>query len=288
MQAAQPLDLNELVRKEAGLLQRTTLQRVQVQLDLCETDPWVRGEPSSLATALMNLCVNALDAMPKGGVLRITTRCLPGTLVELSVSDTGEGMTPDVLARAMEPFFTTKPAGKGTGLGLSMVYGTLKAHGGRVEVASVPGAGTRVSLTFPALAGPEATVADPASLRARDAQGKRILVVDDDELIRTSLPPMLEGMGHRVQTASGGMEALRRLEAGLQVDLVILDLNMPGMSGTETLGRLRMFRPGLPVLISTGYQDESAREILEAHPGVRSIQKPFSFLELRTMLDSFG
>jgi CheY-like chemotaxis protein len=282
-----PLNLNDLVRKEAGLLQRTTLQRVQLNLDLCEAEPWVRGEPSSLATALMNLCVNALDAMPKGGTLRITTSLLGNNRVLLSVSDTGEGMAPDVLARAMEPFFTTKPAGKGTGLGLAMVYGTMKAHGGRVDMTSVRGEGTRVSLTFPALEGPEvaAASADPSAPAA--LRRKRLLVVDDDELILASLPPMLEGMGHQVQSASGGLEALRRLEAGLEVDLVILDLNMPGMSGKEALGRLRLIRPDLPVLIASGYQDESIAGILEAYPDVRALQKPFSFLELRTMLDSF-
>jgi signal transduction histidine kinase len=288
MQEAMPLNLNDLVRKEAGLLQRTTLQRVQLNLDLCEAEPWVRGEPSSLATALMNLCVNALDAMPKGGTLRITTSLLGNNRVLLSVSDTGEGMAPDVLARAMEPFFTTKPAGKGTGLGLAMVYGTMKAHGGRVDMTSVRGEGTRVSLTFPALEGPEATAASAEPSATAALRRKRLLVVDDDELILASLPPMLEGMGHQVQSASGGLEALRRLEAGLEVDLVILDLNMPGMSGKEALGRLRLIRPDLPVLIASGYQDESIAGLLEAYPDVRALQKPFSFLELRTMLDSFA
>jgi two-component system, cell cycle sensor histidine kinase and response regulator CckA len=280
MSEAKPLDLNELVRKEAGLLQRTTLQRVQVQLDLCETEPWVRGEASSLATALMNLCVNALDAMPQGGILRITTRLLAGNLVALSVSDTGEGMPPGVLARAMEPFFTTKPAGKGTGLGLSMVYGTMKAHGGRVDVTSVRGEGTRVTLTFPALSGPGLLPESSAQPGAKTPNHRRLLVVDDDELIRTSMPPMLEGMGHRVQAASGGLEALRRLEAGLQVDLVILDLNMPGMNGIETHGLIRRRWRTLPILLATGHLDTRTSELLEADGHILSIAKPYSMDEL--------
>lgn len=144
------LDLNAVLREEVELLEGTLLARINLELDLEPGLRTIRGDASSLANALLNLCVNAGDAMPENGTLSLRTRNLADGWVELQVEDTGSGMTEAVLAKALDPFFTTKPQGKGTGLGLSMVYGTVQSHGGRLDIQSRPGVGTRVSLRFPA------------------------------------------------------------------------------------------------------------------------------------------
>ncbi|WP_243295723.1 hybrid sensor histidine kinase/response regulator [Geothrix mesophila] len=280
----QPLDLNEVVRKEAALLQRTTLQKVGVELALAEGLPLVMGDPSAISSALMNLCVNALDAMPEGGRLRLATRSGMGGTAELVVEDSGHGMAPEVLARALEPFFTTKPAGKGTGLGLALVYGVMKAHGGRVDLRSTPGQGTEITLVFPTY---QADLPFDVGIPPVDeARGRRlrILLVDDDELVRGTVPVMLEALGHEVLATAGGAQALERLEAGYVPDLVILDLSMPGMDGEETLRRLRVLRPGLPVLLATGYRDERGDRILEQGAHVGLILKPFTLMDLKLKL----
>ncbi|HLP30508.1 MAG TPA: PAS domain S-box protein, partial [Geothrix sp.] len=285
---AMPLDLNEVVRKEAALLTRTTLQKVAVELDLQGGLPQVVGDASSISNALMNLSVNALDAMPSGGCLNLRTRLDPGGEVILAVKDTGLGMSPEVLQRAMEPFFTTKPPGKGTGLGLALVYGVMKAHGGRVEIQSAPGQGTEITLCFPGMASPSMPLLPPIrGVAARDGR-LRILLVDDDDLIRGTVPGMLEVLGHEVVAVSGGLEALQRVQAGLVPDLVILDLSMPGMDGEEALNRLRLLCPDLPVLMATGYRDERQERILERFSDVGVITKPFSLLDLRLKLAQIG
>jgi CheY-like chemotaxis protein len=273
------LDLNEMVREEMELLRRTTLQKVELILDLEEPLPAVMGERGTLGSALMNLCVNAVDALPAGGTLALRTRSLPGAKVELAVEDTGLGMTPAVLARAMEPFFTTKAAGKGTGLGLAMVYATVKAHGGKLSLRSQPGRGTEARIQLPALARPGGPGA-PEDVPAQPAGAMRILLVDDDELIRASVPAMVEQLGHQVATAAGGREALDLVATGPELDLVILDLNMPGMDGGETLTRLRRLRPRLPVLIASGHLDPETTTRLKRDGRALSLTKPFTLLEL--------
>jgi PAS domain S-box-containing protein len=272
------LDLNQLVREEAELLGRTTLQKVSLRVELQESLPAVLGERGALGGALMNLCVNAMDAMPDQGTLTLRTRSLPDGRVELALEDTGKGMPPEVLARAMEPFFTTKAIGKGTGLGLAMVYATVKAHGGSVSLQSEVGRGTAVLVRLPAAAEPAPALAAP--VRAARAGALRILQVDDDELILASIPLLLELQGHTVDIAGGGQEALDRLDGGLEVDLVLLDLNMPGMNGLETLSRLRERRPGLPVLLATGYLDPGTEAQLKLFGKTLSIAKPFSMEDL--------
>ena len=282
LEKAQIMDLNALVRKELDLLERTSRQRFTFEPQLEEGLPPIMGEPGTLGSALMNLCVNAFDAMPRGGTLRIRTWHEEG-FVNLMVEDTGEGIPPDLLARVTEPFFTTKPPGRGTGLGLAMVYGTVKAHGGTFDIQSEVGRGTRVRLRFPATemeTDRPRTEATPAAPERR----LRILVVDDDELIRSILPVMLEQLGHHVDTASSGIEAIRRLDAGLEIDLVILDHNMPGLSGAETLPRILQLRPGVRILVSTGFLDNDLKLLLAEFPAVLAIQKPFSLAELRQLL----
>ena len=287
MEAATLLSLNDLVAQEAELLERTTLKKVAIRLDLQPQLPRVLGEASAISNALMNLCVNACDAMPQGGQLTLATRDLGQGFVELVVADDGEGMPPETLSRALEPFFTTKPHGKGTGLGLSQVYGMMKAHGGTMDLWSAPGQGTRVTLVFP-VGARRAGAPEPA--RVPDAAGTaplRIFLVDDDELVRLTVPGMLEAMGHRVQTVPGGPEALQALEAGLAADLVILDLSMPGMDGVELLEQVRRRHPDLPVVFATGYVDDRIPEALKRHPRLRILHKPFRREELAEALQGW-
>lgn len=283
-----PMVLNEVVRKEAALLHRTTLQKVGVELVLAEGLPEVMGDPSAISNALMNLCVNALDAMPGGGRLTLATRRGPEGTVDLVVEDTGQGMPPEVLQRALEPFFTTKPPGKGTGLGLALVYGVMKAHGGRVEIRSIPGEGTGITLSFPELSQRTPSAQEGQIAQAGAARRFRILLVDDDDLIRDTVPAMLEALGHEVVAMSGGRPALQRLKAGYEPDLVILDLSMPGMDGEETLEHLRQLQPDLPVLLATGYRDERSGRIFEQHSRVDLIMKPFTLMDLRVKLGQMG
>ena len=287
LQQAERLDLNALLREELDLLVRTSRQRFAFDVALDETLPPIRGERSSLGSAFMNLAVNAFDAMPKGGTLSVRT-FLDGNEVCLEVADTGEGIPADLLSRVTDPFFTTKPPGRGTGLGLAMVYGTVKAHGGSLHIESEVGQGTCIRLRLPAMVtqAPEGT--SEALPAAHPDRPLRVLLVDDDPLIRDILPPMLEQLGHRVETTSSGLEAVRRLAAGLEVDLVILDHNMPGMTGAETLPRILQLRPTIRVLIATGFLDTDLKMLLADFPSVATLQKPFSLAELRKVLQGLS
>jgi PAS domain S-box-containing protein len=284
LQEPERLSLNDLVREEVELLGRTTLQRIALVMDLEDPLPPVLGERGPLGGALMNLCVNALDAMGDQGMLTLRTRVVEAGWVGVSVIDNGKGMAPEVVARAMEPFFTTKAIGQGTGLGLAMVYATAKAHGGSVQIWSEEGRGTTVLVRLPVAGGDQADPPGAAGPEAAAAR-LRILQVDDDELILASVPLMLENLGHSVETASGGQEALDRLGAGLVVDLVILDLNMPGMNGRETLRRVRQQWPELPVLMASGYLDPDTEQILKHAGRVGGISKPFSMAELEANIN---
>ncbi len=284
---ARPLDLRMLVEDQARLLEHTTLGRVRVETRCEDGLPAIRGDASALSHALMNLCVNAVDAMPGGGTLTLAAVSLPPGEVELKVQDTGCGMSPDVLARAMDPFFTTKPHGKGTGLGLALVYATVKAHGGDIDMMSQPGVGTTVRLRFPALPEPLPTPEPPSPLDTTERRSLHILIVDDDALIRESLRALLELSGHAVVEAECGEEALELIPREPALDGVVLDLNMPGLGGDGTLPRLRKLRPELPVLIATGRADQQALDLVASHPRVAILPKPFSLSELREALQAW-
>lgn len=278
------LDLNALVTREIQLLERTTLKKVNLVLDLQEDLPGARVEASSIANALMNLVVNACDAMPRGGDIRVSTRRAGLGFLELAVEDQGEGMSPEVLARAAEPFFTTKPAGQGTGLGLAQVAAAAKAHGGSMEIQSNVGRGTRIALFLPVGADephPPALVPTP---QASPLPLSHLLLVDDDEMARSATAALLGIPGYQVAAFPGGPEALAHLSTGAPVDLAILDLNMPGMDGLATLEALRRQRPELPVLIATGFADNRIPLLLRQHPDVRLLQKPFTLAELQQAL----
>lgn len=280
---AAPVDLNALLTQEAEIYRRTTLGKVAVVEDLERPLPEVRGEVSSLSNVLMNLCTNAVDAMPDGGTLRLRSRTLRGGGVEISVQDSGTGMSPEVKARAMEPFFTTKPRGKGTGLGLALVYGAMKAHGGSVELESAIGEGTRVILRFPPSSQPRAVeTAEPP--RAVDVRSLRILLVDDEESVRTSTATLLRRAGHDVHAAADGEAALGLLAAGLAVDVALLDQNLPGLTGMETLRRIRATGAGLPAILLTGLVTPLLVESVAAEPRVWLLPKPYAPAELRALL----
>ncbi|MBP1773558.1 MAG: Blue-light-activated protein, partial [Holophagaceae bacterium] len=285
LEEVHPVDLNALVREEVELLGRTTLQKAEWVLDL---DPGIRpvkGDPSALGSVIINLCVNSVDAMSRGGTVILRTRRLEDGWTELAVIDNGEGMSQEVLTRALDPFFTTKAAGRGTGLGLSIVYSTMKAHGGSLEITSHPGQGTTVTLRFPPY--------DPAEgdpLSAQVAGGAdihhHVLLVDDDVLVREAMLPLLEGLGHTVTATASGQEALELLEKGLPVDVAIVDQNMPGLSGDETVVLMLKLRPDLPILMASGYL--AANHLGDGAPWDRipSLAKPFSREELRQALEA--
>jgi PAS domain S-box-containing protein len=280
------LNVNSILNEQVEFLGHTTLAKIRLQLDL-EPELWaIRGDASALSHAFMNLCVNAMDAMPEGGTLTIRTRNLEAGWIGVLVLDTGCGMSREVLEKAIDPFFTTKGVGKGTGLGLSMVFNTVKAHRGQLDIQSSPGYGTSVEMRFPVCeCRPKAK--DAGSRWSEPLSGVlTALVVDDDEMVRSAMRAMLEGLGHAATVVSCGEEALARLEAGFWPDVVILDMNMPGLGGAGTLPRLRALRPTLPVLLCTGRADQTALDLVAAHPHVTLLPKPLHMAELRQLLES--
>jgi PAS domain S-box-containing protein len=281
------LDLNEVIREEVALLERTIPATVRVETDLHRGLRLIHGDPAALSHVLMNLCLNAVDAMPEGGTLSLRAANEGSSLVTLVVADTGCGMTPEVLEKALDPFFTTKGQGKGTGLGLAIVYGTVKAHHGQLEITSTPGSGTRIVMHFPATT--EMPASGLGSLhRIPVGHALSILVVDDDELIQDSLGELLHGMGHQPTMARSGEEALRLLNEGLAVDLVLLDLNMPGLGGAGTLPQLRAAHPDLPVLLSTGRADQLAMDLVARTANTLLLPKPFSAEEVASHIRQLG
>ena len=283
------LDVNAILRDESTLLERTTLSKVHTQMELEPNLHPILGDASALTHAIMNLCVNAVDAMPEHGRLTLRTRNVDEDWIEVVVEDNGMGMPKDVMEKALDPFFTTKEPGKGTGLGLSMVYSIIKAHRGQLLIQSEPGRGTRVRMRFPACRNEPVVPgsAEPADLPPAHTV-LEILVVDDDELIQGSLQAVLDVMGHTVHPALSGEEALAKLQKGLVPDLIILDMNMPGLGGVGTLPRLRGLNPRVPVLLSTGRADETALSLAAAFPGVTLLPKPFGLRELRNHFESIG
>ena len=283
--AEEELDMNALLQEEVRLLERTTLAKVQLVTDLAPDLRPVRGDSSALTHALMNLCVNAVEAMPENGTLTLRTRNVEGDLIEIRVEDTGRGMTPEVLAKAMDPFFTTKEVGKGTGLGLPIVHSTVTAHKGSIDIQSEAGLGTRVTVRLPACAAtlrrqrPESELHSSAR-----AETLTILVVDDDELVQGMMKAVLTSMGHQVTLAPRGEAALTLLEAGYRPDVVILDMNMPGLGGAGTLRGLRSLCPMVPVLLATGRADQAALGMVEADAHVTLLSKPFSIRQMREQI----
>jgi CheY-like chemotaxis protein len=229
--------------------------------------------------------MNAIDAIGARGSITLRTRNLPSG-VELVVQDDGPGMTKEILDKALDPFFTTKPVGKGTGLGLAIVYGTMKAHRGQLDLSSQPGQGVRACLRFPASEESRTQPPKAPSVTSFPASASHtILLVDDDPLIQGAVSGMLRKLGHQVSSAMTGAEALVALESPATFSLVILDLNMPVLDGAATLPRLRALRPTLPVILATGRADQAAQDLARVYPLVTFLPKPFSFEELRQRIE---
>lgn len=278
-----PTDANRLIESMQDLLARTLGERVTLDCRLAP-DLWrTRCDPHQLESAILNLAINARDAMPDGGRLTIATENAPdtdgsGDYIRIAVSDTGAGMTPDVVARAFEPFFTTKPMGQGTGLGLSMIYGFAHQSEGRVALESQPGAGTTFTLILPRYGGMEPDVAedDEPSGRAPSGNGRTILVVEDEPVVRALVVELLGEHGYRAIEADDSGPAIAILQSGVPVDLLITDIGLPGMDGHRLAEIARAERAGLPVLFMTGYADAAARPQGFLEPGMELLTKPFS------------
>jgi signal transduction histidine kinase len=271
-----------LVGGMTTLLDHTLGPSIMLDIDCPASLPPVRVDVNQLEMALLNLVVKARDAMPRGGTIAITARevvadpgssfLLPaGRYVRLSVRDQGHGMDAVTLARATEPFFTTKGVGKGTGLGLSMVHGLAEQLGGRLQLESAPGAGTTASLWIPVAAGDDIVALRSEPAPAPEALALNILAVDDDALILVNTTAMLEDLGHQVTIAYSGREALAALARLDWVDLVVTDQAMLGMTGTELVAEIRRERPGLPVLLATGYAELPDGEMSD----IPRLSKPF-------------
>lgn len=260
------LPINEVAGSLTALMQRMLGERVELSFDADEEVGAVLGDQGQLEQVLINLCINARDAMPEGGAIRVATRRVndPDELrqrhlepsdsgyVEVLVEDRGAGMSADVQARAFEPFFTTKPAGTGTGLGLSVVYGIVQRHGGTVALESRRGHGTTVRFFLP-LSSVPARVVEPRESDAAPGGNERILIVEDEAPVRRLVARIVAGAGYEVATAASGQEALTLARDDDGIALVISDLVMPGMQGRELARHLHETRPGLPVLFVSGY-----------------------------------
>ena len=283
------LDVNRLL-EEVGALIRTSIgKRIMLDVRLENGLPPIEGDEVELQQLVLNLCLNARDAMPNGGRLIVETRPLPASQarrlaedgsvtegVSIIVRDTGAGMPPEILERIFEPFFTTKHEGnKGAGLGLAMVYGIVRRHGGAIDVKSRVGMGTAFEILLPA-AGAGTAPARP---------GCFTLVVDDEPAFGEMIRLILEEDGHRVQLAANGIEALRIIREELgSLSLVILDLRMPGVDGLGVLEELRELAPRLPVLVTTGYAGPEERAQALARGARRVLEKPYRVAELRQAL----
>ena len=291
------IDLNQTVRDTEWVLRRLIGEHIRISMTLDPELAAVEADPAQLEQVLVNMAVNARDAMPGGGELDIATRntvmggptpdlCAserrgdPGVL--LTVRDTGDGMDAETRLHAFEPFFTTKPKGKGTGLGLATVYGIVKQSDGFVWIESEPGTGTTVSLCLPAAPNEADPVTSPASADAErpaggGGSGEVILLVEDEHAVRHLAERVLAKAGFTVVAAADGEEALRRAqEMGGRMDLLLTDVVMPGLSGPDVAARITEMHPGVPVLFMSGYSDEAISRHGVLRPGVLLLEKPFS------------
>ena len=286
---AVPIDLRALIHGMIDLLERSLGPRVVLRLDLPEGLPPARADANQLELAVLNLAINARDAMPDGGMIDIGV-CEyragndpvleAGRYLKLSVNDTGAGMSPETLQRAVEPFFSSKPLGKGTGLGLSMVHGLAVQLGGALQLSSTEGKGTTATLVLP-VATAVAQAETPVPRPQKTMRSAVILFVDDDPLIAMSTTEMLEDLGHRVIGASSGRHALDVISSEQPIDLLMTDHVMPGMTGIELAAASRQLRPSLPILLATGYAELPEGAQLE----LLRLAKPYQQDQLRDRLD---
>jgi PAS domain S-box-containing protein len=278
------LPVKQLIEEVVSLLGKVLHKNIQMECEVEADLPAVAGDFNQLEQVLMNLCINARDAMPHGGVLRLQAaragRKSPDPLrpeedfIRLSVSDTGVGMPPEVQEHLFEPFYSTKEVGQGTGLGLATAYGIVAAHGGRIEVASQPGQGTTMSIYLPGSKEVPELKAPEAATPQGPAHGK-VLVIEDEEPIRRLTQAKLTRLGYEVVLAADGQEGLRKLEEHPDLNLVVMDMIMPGVSGRELFLKMRQLRPELPILLMSGYTKGDEAEELLAIGASGYLQKPF-------------
>ena len=294
--ASAPIDLHHAVRSVLTLLRRSIDRGIELATDLQASCPWTLGDASQVHSALLNLGLNARDAMPQGGRLCVATRDVhiapgddrlgddgvtPGDYVEIRVSDTGTGIPESVRPRIFEPFFTTKAPGKGTGLGLASVYGCVKGHGGSIAVASRAGAGTVFTILLPQHPAAAADDARPCEAVAAAPGKAHVLVVDDEAGVRDYTTRMLTRLGYAVTACSDGRAALAccRARPG-GYDLVVLDLVMPDLGGADTFHALRAMDPGLAVLLISGYDRNAGVDALLRDGARGFLSKPFAARQL--------
>ncbi len=291
-----PVDANRLVMSMEELLRRTTSEAIQLDIVTAEDLPLTLCDPNQLESAILNLAINARDAMPEGGRLTIATSLshldssyaatqqdlAPGSYVMICVSDSGSGMPADVLAQAFDPFFTTKPIGEGTGLGLSMVYGFAKQSEGHVRIYSEVGRGTTVKIYLPPYHGEIAgDVAATALSEAHRAEtGETVLVVEDETVVRGLILEVLADLGYRALEAGDGPSGLRVLESKQRIDLLVTDVGLPGLNGRQLADRARLVRPDLKVLFITGYAEQAAMASGFLAHGMEMVTKPFAIEDL--------
>ncbi|RTZ93755.1 MAG: hypothetical protein DSY91_01480 [Deltaproteobacteria bacterium] len=305
-----PFVLQGTLQDLREILSSMTDPPIEIILEMVHEPLMILGDMDQIHQALLNVCLNARDAMPQGGTLKITLskrwvpdrkeslkqKLFPGVYAQVTIEDTGCGMDEAIIEKIFDPFFTTKEVGSGVGLGLSMTYGIVKSHGGFIEVESTPDVGSTFRISFPLYeAASELTEEEPAVDSVPRGQGEKILVVDDNGEMRDTVREILEGNGYRVQLAANGLEALKLYKEALPqepFELVLLDMGMPVMGGEETYWKLRQVDPGVTVIIMTGYAlDGDVRELLQSGvPGY--LQKPFKIDNLlravRTTLDLRG
>ena len=286
------LNVNELIHSLEDLIRRTKGDPIELTLRLAD-DVWpISTDVSQLENALLNLVINARDAMPDGGELLIETANVyldgndittlepvkAGDYLMLAVSDNGTGMTPSVRAKAFDPFFTTKPIGQGTGLGLSMIYGFAQQSGGHVSLDSLPNQGTCVRLYLPRLnlLEPERPVVETLSAAPTATCGETVVVVEDDPAVRMLVLDLLKELGYLAHEAADASAALPLLESELRVDLLVTDVGLPGMNGRQLAEIARQHRPGLKVLFMTGYAQKAAERQGFLEDGMDMVAKPFS------------
>jgi PAS domain S-box-containing protein len=290
-----PVAVNDVIERMQTLLRHTIGRAVTIETELDPEAGHGLCDANQLENAVLNLAINGRDAMPEGGTLTISTgrTLLPeapgypaGEYVCVSVEDDGEGMTPEVLARATEPFYSTKPLGKGTGLGLAQVYGIAQQSGGTLRIDSAPGRGTNVQLLLPAAEPPPEEAAQasrPGAAAAPHGPRGRILVIDDDADVRAFLVDSLAGLGHEVSACEGGEEGLARLREW-EPHLALIDYAMPGMHGAEVARAAHEILPALPIVFVTGYAES---EKLEAVGGnVQVLRKPFTVVDLEAAVEA--
>jgi PAS domain S-box-containing protein len=296
---ASVLDPAQLLGGMSDMLTRTLAEAIDVELRT-EGDIWhIEADPAQMESALLNLAINAGQAMPEGGKLTIdisnqavdersaaeTVDAVPGDYVAMAVSDTGMGMAPEVSARAFDPFFTTKPVGEGSGLGLSMVYGFARQSGGFAAIESTEGRGTTVRLYLPRAEAEAVEMETVAQAAAPRAKGETILVLEDDPEIRNLAMTLLESLGYQVLSASEGARALEILETTPKIDLVLSDVMLPGgLLGPEVVQRAKQVRPDLRVLFMSGYADAEARSSEILAEGATVLSKPFRRYDLACQL----